>query len=94
MWIILDLLKQTWMHFLLACIAAFAAVSLILTIFSIVRRIWPRSAFWEVKQIRPFTIGLMLFCGLAAAWASHVYLDAWVAWYTTPLGPPLELILK
>jgi hypothetical protein len=35
-----------------------------------------------------------LLLGIAAAWLSHVGLDYYYAWYTKPLGPPLQLMIQ
>ena len=90
-----NILEDSASHFVLAAISGLLVFSLIWTIcyaaFGL-RWMVSRSGVFMTSDQSRFTIFLALAFGLLAVWLSHVGLDYFVAWYNTPLGPPLLLI--
>ena len=89
----LDLLTQSFYHYLFSGLAACGAYLLTWITSCVVYRIYHgRAPLTQAVSI--FTIILACVLAFASAWYVHTLLDMFSVWWVTPLGPPLEIILK
>lgn len=88
---ILDWVVDASMHFWLASLLGLLAYWLTLTIFfapcfileHLTGKPTPRAVIYGM-------LILSLLLGILLAFMSHAWLDGFVSWWQTPLGPPLE----
>ena len=77
-------------HWLVSSCLGFAAFWLTLTIFS--APLYTMSSLRRLPTSRAVIYGILacsLLLGISLALASHAWLDGFVSWWSTPLGPPL-----
>lgn len=91
---ILDWLADPSKHFLLAFLAGVLVWQLTSTISYALLRAWERGTHRQASSAVVFgmTYSCILLC-IAAALLSHYGLDFLHIWYTSPLDPPLELVV-
>ncbi len=97
MWLkfLLDLLADESTHFLLAFTVGFLVFWLISTTLYAYLLIVERLILKRLPMGVVYGIAIIsLLAGLASALLSHVQLDGFSLWYTTPLDPPMHLQLN
>lgn len=81
-------------HFLLAFSLGSLAYALISIICYVLSCAWERLTHRRMSMAAVcFTVGLCLLAGVSVALLSHAWLDGFSLWYTSPLGPPLQINL-